>query len=841
MSPITIIIFFRRSLNLKRFIILLLFCFFIFSGKAQPKNEGAGKISGKIVDSLSGQQVDYATISLINEETGKVVNGTTTDDKGIFELTGIENGDYKMLIYFIGYHTKTIPHIVISKANTNVQLGSLQLAGSQTVLKEVTVATEKSIIENKIDKTVYNVEQDITSQSGVAADVLKKIPQVSVDVDGNVELQGNASIRFLINGKPSIIFGNNIAEVLQSIPSNQIKSIEVITSPGAKYDAEGTGGIINIILKKSTAEGINGNVSLSVGTRLENGSLNLNAHHKHFGINAFVSGNGQLPSTTVNTSRRISKSDSLGQSLEFLQNGTSEFSRKGFESGLGFDWELSAKNNLTGSLGFDYFENSNVGINNRRSVLSDAGGIDLSDVSDKVNTTSHSNSQSLDWQLIYKRTFAKEDRELEISCEASNGTNYSYYKQLQSPANSDALLSASYGKNPGTENETDVAVDYVEPLGKGAMLEAGAKTVFGRIISNSSVYDLDGNPGDYIYNATQSSALTYKSNVYAGYASVTFKLLKWLDVKTGFRYEYTKPHAVFSGAGSVLIKPYGTYVPSGVISHTFEKNRILKLSYTHRIERPEYRDLNPFINASDPKNLSTGNTSLRPEVGDKIELSFSKTYEKGTTINATLFYRGNKDDIQSFTRFYSSYAVGDTVYSNVSVTTRENIGRENNFGINIFASVPFTSKINFRTNIACFQRYIINGALPGNNVQGFNYRINANGSYQVTETFGIELFGNFNSPRVNAQGKMPAFTTYNFAVRKQFLKKQMSLAITATNIFSKYVSQKTELTGTDFTMYNVRELPYRSFGINFTYKFGKLEFKKEREPEDVNLTNPPGN
>jgi outer membrane receptor for ferrienterochelin and colicin len=266
---------------------------------------------------------------------------------------------------------------------------------------------------------------------------------------------------------------------------------------------------------------------------------------------------------------------------------------------------------------------------------------------------------------------------------------------------------------------------------------------------------------------------------------------------------------------------------------------MVKLSYTHRIERPEYRDLNPFINASDPKNITTGNTSLRPEIGDKIELNYSKTFEKGTTINATLFYRGNKDDIQSYTRYYSSYIVGDSIYKNVAVTTRENVGRENNYGLSLFASVPFTSKINLRTNISCFQRYIINGALPGKNVQGFNYRINMNATYQVTSTLVIELFGNFNSPRVNAQGTMPSFTTYNFAFRKQLFNKKASIAITATNPFNKYVNQKTQLTGDNFTLYNDRQLPFRSFGINFTYKFGKLEFKKEKETEDNNLTNPP--
>ncbi|MGZ4035232.1 MAG: carboxypeptidase regulatory-like domain-containing protein, partial [Bacteroidia bacterium] len=296
-----------RSTSVTKSLTTFLFLLHFFYVSAQPQNSAAkGNISGKIIDSISGQAIEYATISLVTENDNKVVNGTTSDNNGVFQMTDIEFGSYKMQLYFIGYQIKTERSLIISKEKPDLQLGAIKLANTKTNLKEVTVTAEKNIIENKIDKLVYNVDKDVTSQGGVAADVLKKVPQVSVDVDGNVELQGSSSIRFLINGKPSIIFGNNIADVLQSIPANQIQSIEVITSPGAKYDASGTGGIINIILKKSTAEGYNGNISLSGGTRLENGSVNLNIHHGHFGANAFVSGNAQLPSTTLNNMQRTS-------------------------------------------------------------------------------------------------------------------------------------------------------------------------------------------------------------------------------------------------------------------------------------------------------------------------------------------------------------------------------------------------------------------------------------------------------------------------------------------------------------------------------------------------------
>jgi outer membrane receptor for ferrienterochelin and colicin len=286
------------------------------------------------------------------------------------------------------------------------------------------------------------------------------------------------------------------------------------------------------------------------------------------------------------------------------------------------------------------------------------------------------------------------------------------------------------------------------------------------------------------------------------------------------------------------VNPYGTLVPSGVLSHTFAHNQTLKISYSHRIQRPDYRDLNPFLNASDPRNISTGNINLRPEQSDKIELGYNKTFEKGTSLVMTLFARLNTDDIQSYTRFFPTYKIGDSTYSNVAVTSRENIGHENNLGFNLFFSVPVKSKLTFRSNISGFERYIITGLASGGDVHGFNYRINLNASYELNSTLSIEAFGNYNSLRINAQGTMPAFFSYTFAFRKQFFHKKFSIAATANTPFNKYMEQQTELSGQNFKLYNDRLMPYRSFGINLTYKFGKLEFKKQKDADETNPAEP---
>ena len=818
----------------------LLFLFFhLLTHAQQVENKPSGKISGKIIDSISGKPVEYATISLLLQEENKVVNGTTTDDKGFFKLSDIANGKYKMLVYFVGYKTATKTDLVIDKSNSMLSVGMVKLINQQTTLKEVVVEGEKSIIESKIDKIVYNAEKDLTSQGGVATDILKKVPQVSVDVDGNVDIQGNTNIRFLINGKPSSVFGNNLADVLQSIPASQIQSIEVITSPGAKYDAEGTGGIINIILKKSTAQGINGSVALTGGTRLENGSFNLSARKGKFGANAFFSGNGQINTTTINSMNRSAQDPVLMQNTELNQNGTSNLTRRGFQTGANIDWAITQKDNLIVGFSYNNFGNNNVGIVNRQTSIQDASGNSLSNIDNLVNSGNKFTAQSYDWNINYKKTFKTEGQELEVLYAASDAINYSYYSQLQSYIKPDSVFNGSNGKNQGTDKQTNISVNYTQPLSKNMTIETGAKTVLRQLNSVSDVFLLNPSSGNYSYSTSQSSALNYNRNIYAYYVSLTLKLFNYLDVKGGCRYEYTNTKADFSNVSAVNIQPYSSFIPSGVISHTFKNRHTLKISYTRRIQRPDYGDLNPFFNVSDPKNITTGNPNLKPEVSNNMELGYNKSFEKGANINTSLFFRSNLQDIQSYTSYYPTYQVGDSTYTNVAISKRENIGRENNIGMNVFVSVPINKKINLRSNISGFQRYITNYLAPNSNISGFNYRANLNASFQLLSTLSMELFGNYNSQRVTVQGKLPAFITYNIAIRKQLFHKKASIALTATNPFNKYVNQKTELTGTDFTLYTLRELPYRSFGINFTYKFGKLEFKKQREAEDANLTNPP--
>ena len=789
-------------------------------------SQSKGKMEGTVVDAAGKNPIEYASVSLINPGNGKPVNGAVTDAKGNFSLTGIAPGTYDLSIEFIGFKGYTRKNVVVGSGT--LKLGALPLSPNSTSLQEVTVTGTRPLVENHIDKMVFNAANDLTSQSGVALDVLKKVPSVTVDIDGNVELEGNPNIRFLINGKPSTIFGSSLADALQSIPASQIKSIEVITSPGAKYDASGTGGIINIILKDSRVQGIHGTINASAGTRLENGSFNLNIRKNNFGVNAFFSGNEQLNTTTINSSNRQSFDPAKDTLTNLLQNGSSAFKRSGYQTGLSAQWDISKNDKLTGSLNYNHFGNHSQGITNQLQQVTDGAGNVLSAISSIRNAGSQSGSNATDFSLDYKKNFKNnKDRELDVLISSSSGKNISDYYQEQDYPGGSFNTSGSRGHNPGTDRETDVSVDYTQPISEGFTLETGAKGVF-ESLSNSVATDTLLSDKTYNPNASQSYGFTYSRQVYAYYLSSSFSLFHdFLQGKAGARYEYTHTTADFAGAH---IPGYGIFSPSLVLQHKLDETQSFKAAYSYRIERPDYGDLNPFYNISDPHNISTGNPALKPEKGYRYELGYNRSFGNGANLYLAALYRRNTDDIQTLATYYSSLDVNGTTYTDVALTQRYNIGSQSSFGGNFFGSLPITPAFTIRSNMQFGTRTNKSPGLA--TVTGFSFRGNLNASYKFSNDLLAEVFGNYNSSQKNIQGTRPAFIFYTLAVRKEFFHKKASLGLTATNPFNKYVDQKTTLFGTNFSQYNLRQVPYQSFGITLSYKFGKLAFKEKEKDHD---------
>ncbi|HEX4851591.1 MAG TPA: outer membrane beta-barrel family protein, partial [Puia sp.] len=562
------------------------------------------------------------------------------------------------------------------------------------------------------------------------------------------------------------------------------------------------------------------------------GSINVNARKGKFGLNAFVNGNARLTTTTPTSLQRISTDTSTKTNALLQQDGSNDFRRHGFQTGIGFDWSASEKNSLAGGLNYSNFGNNSSGSINQMEQTQNSTGNILSDINSIINKNSGFKQYSFDPSLNFKHTFKNKEQQLEIAVDGSFAHNLINSGSDQFLQPQDSLIYGTRNNNPAKENQYEMMVDYTHPLAKDISLGVGGKFVGYDISSIADALLWDAYSKTYVYDTALSNNLDYHQKVYAAYAELNFPVGKLFDMRLGGRFERTQVNSFYANAQQKIDEGYNTFVPSIFMMRKLGENQTLKLNYTIRINRPDYGDLNPYINASDPKNVYTGNPYLKPEVWHRLEGSYNYDAGKLGSFMITLFYRVSHDDIQPYIVYYPTLPVGDTIYTNVAVTTRKNIGIEQNAGTNIFFDLHLNSKFNVRSNFIFFYRHTINHVDTGYNSSNTNARFNINASYQFTSTLAAEVFGNFSTPRHEAQGRYPSFTSYSFALRKQFWNKKGSIALTANNIFAKYVDQQTYLFGPGFVTSSLRRIPFRSVGINFTWKFGKMEFKKEKSEEN---------
>ena len=807
-----------------------LFCAFFFivlfnkGYSQQATSAGHCKIKGRIIDSASHQPIGYATVIAFIKGNTNVAGGIITDENGEFIIDNLQAGEYTVKIDFIGYIAKTLTSVVLSEKHPLNNLGDVPITSNTKTLNDVTITGSRNFMENHLDKLVYNVEKDVSSQGGVATDILKKVPMVSVDIDGNIDLLGDPNVRVFINGKPSAMFDNNLAEALKAIPASQIKSIEVITSPGAQYDAQGTGGIINIILKDNKAKGVNGNCSVSGGSRYQNGYANIHVKNGALDINASLSGNMQLNTKSLTSLNRTA------DSAQLVQNGYNTTQRNGYRPQAGFDYAITKNDDINGSFSYNNFGNASQGSLNQQQITN---GLDTQTLN---NSNNYFRYRGEDWNINYKRKFAKDGQELNLWYQGSSGSSDFNYQQNQRYTANDSILSGARGDNGFHDIENYLTVDYANPFSKDIMLNVGVKGTFSRMKSNSGQYPLLPIPDTFSLNPFQDNTFNFNRSIYAAYASVTFPMFKKYNLKIGVRDEYT----INSSPGDTINIASDNFItPSAVISRTLNKNQTIKLSYAKRIQRPGYGQYNPFINATDPANLLTGNPGILPQKMHALESSYYRFFEKGSNILVTLFYRYSADDWQSYTTYYNSFPVGDTVYQNVTVSKTINAGTQQTGGLNISGTWAVNEKIQIRPNASFFEKYIQSNLLTNGSTSSFNYRGSINITYQVIKTLVAEFYSGYNSARYEVQGKYPSFASYSFAVRKQFLDKKATLSLSATDPFNKYTNQVTYISAANFSGMVEHRYPYQYFSLSFSYKFGKIEYIEKKPEPDENENLPP--
>lgn len=752
----------------------------------------SGRITAIILDSVTKAPIDYASVSLIRVKDNKSVTGGLTDSKGKVNLLNVPVDAYQLTIGFMGYKNKTIS-LTTTPEKPDLNAGTIYIVSTQSNLKEVAIEGKAPMVENKIDKLVYNAEQDVTTAGGNASDVMRKVPMVSVDIDGNPSLRGSTAIRVLINGKPSGTMSNSIADALKMIPAEEIKSVEVITSPSAKYDAEGAGGIINIITKKKTAEGISGNAGASVGTRQNNGNFSLDAKTGRLAVNTSLGVQYAIPQNT----RLVTLNDNYAANTSILQEGFTKAKRYGYNGSGGIDYDINAYNSLSTSIKYNNFKAASDGSLN---VMQSFQSATINFLRSSDNEVGLNN---IDWSADYRRTSKKEGEEFTISGQASFGRNMTSFTSISNLPGGSPLI--EQGDNTGKNNEYTIQTDYTYPFSKTVKLETGLKGIFRTIKSKYEDTDQDFN---------------YDQNVGSAYGVMSFKLAKTIDVKGGLRAEYTDINGV-AGSSLDFNNHYFNLFPSAIISKTMKDNSTIKLSYNKRMQRPSLFYLNPFLNANDPNNLSQGNPNLKPEISDIVEFGYS-AFVKGSMINASVFYRQTQNVIESL------------FLPDERLTTYFNIGRNKSFGANLSASYNPLPKWTVMGNFSINTYDVLNTQTNVSSGLYANYTAFMRSAISFTGGWNTELFGVYNGAKRTFQGTSGAIAFYGGAFKKEIMKKKATVGVNVLNVFSRDLHIKTENSDPNFLKTTNVYYPLRSFGVNFSYKFGKVNYGAPKKKKKIN-------
>ncbi len=798
---------------MKKIITLVLFLGTIIILQAQDQ-KGNGKISGVVADNGTNQPVEFATIALI-DATGKTIDGTIADVKGKFTIHKIADGNYTVTISFIGYQTITKTTTLEGRKN-DIDLGTIKITEEATQLNEVVVEGQKELVEERVDRTIYNAENDATTRGGDATDVLKRVPMLSVDMDGNVSLRGSANIMVLINNKPSTIMASSISDALKQIPADQIKTVEVITSPSAKYDAEGSAGIINIITKKNTLEGLTLNINVGAGYRGSN--LGLNGNYRRGKMGFSLGGFGRANYNTSGSFENDQLTLDGPNSFRTVQKAGNRSNGMFGNYNLGWDYDINKKNSVTASV--RYGLRNNVSYQDALTSLTFENGSTVPSSTSLRDVKSNNLSNTMDVNFNYTHLFDKPQREFSILALYSKNDRNNDFTNTIYNALTEEISQRIKNLNPGLNEEFTVQMDYQSPIADNQMVEVGVKNIQRKALSDYSYFTAVGPDGEYIFqpNQTLSNQLNYNQSVLASYLSYTYSTKIGYSLKTGLRYEYTTINAFTKTEADIDIPEYGVLVPSINASKKLKKGT-LKTSYNRRIQRPSIQYLNPNIQASNPFNRTVGNPSLDPEYTNNFEAGYS-TFINGTSLSFTGFVRNSNNAIQSLRNVAS-----DTI-----ITTYANIGKENAYGMSVFANVSL-GKFSINGGGDVYYADLANNVpdpLQNASNTGWVYNGRLFGSYDLGNNWALQGFGYFRGKRVNLQGYQGGFRMYSLGINKSFKSKKGSIGLGLENFLAPSMKIKSKTETPVIIQNSTTVMNNLSFRFNFSYRIGKMSFDQTR-------------
>lgn len=749
------------------------------------------------MDGSTGQTVPYATVAVMDTDSEEMITGTTTDEKGTFEMR-TNASDFYLEISFIGYQNKIIDDFT-PKGN-KLDLGEIDLFQDAQQLKEVEVRAEKSTVEFKLDKRVFNVGKDISSTGMGALDVLDNVPSVNVDIEGNIALRGNQGVQILINGKPSVLSDEG-SNALGTITADMIESVEVITNPSAKYEAEGTSGIINIILKKEEKKGFNGSASVNTGipdNHSIGASLNLRTDNFNF-FTQFGGGYRSLPRyrESVNLDR------TTGTYIE--SEGTEYRNEQFYNITLGTDYYINDYNVITLSGSFAYE------IEDQPSETD----FEFYDANDQLissferDETTEAGNPKYQYDLQYKRQFGtNEDHVLLLSTLGSF-----FGKELTSEFQNTALMGSEV--DPDQINETDFhkqdfvyKADYTNPINDRWTIEAGAHYEINDVANDYAVLDIIG--GEEVVNPDFTNNLEYIQKVLGFYGTGAFEGDVW-GVKLGLRVENTDLTTLLTNTNEENNQNFTNLFPSFHTSYKVNERISLQAGYSRRVSRPRLWDLNPFFTIRNQYNIRQGNPELLPEFGDSYELTGILILDNAS-INVSAYHLYQTDVIERVFTFDE----------NVTVRRPENIGTRNQTGFEVNGKYTPAEWLTITGdfNYGFFKR---DGMFQNQNFdfEGDQWTTRMTTKFKLPFGFDIELTGSYNSEFETVQGRRAGFAHADAGIRKKLWDGKGVINFSVRDIFASrvrenYVDQE------DYYIYDFSQRG-RFLALGFSYSFGKGE------------------
>jgi outer membrane receptor protein involved in Fe transport len=762
---------------------------------------GKKTITGLVMDSSNQKPLQFATVALYKSRSlTQPIKMAPTNDKGKFVFNGVDTGKYTVLVSYAGYAQR---QQAITVLEDSMDMGAFFLTASGT-LSGVTVQARKLLIEQQDDKIIFNVENDPAAKTENATDILRKTPFVSVDGDGNVQVNGQSNFRVLLNGRETAMFSRNVKEALKGFPGAMITRIEVITSPSAKYDAEGVGGIINIITQKKVL-GYSGYLSANYGTNgLYSGSTSFNAK---FGKVGFTLNYSASANTNIRGRSLMETVPFVPTTFQRRTLAGSRFSNNFFNFGNGeLSWEVDSLNTVA--------VYSNINDGNAKADINQVVTRDYNSAPDTNSYYKYRNNNQYPSKNIgadFIRKF-KGNKEKEWSVRFNSQLNNNN-ASLNSVMDND-FFADNYTINNSFEKNREFTLqsDYIQPLLSSRKVEAGVKAILRRASSDFESRFRTDLTEAYKLNVNNSDNFTYNQDVYSAYGTYSFRVKK-TSLRLGARIEHTEVLGDFVSSKEKIKQDYTNLLPNLLATIRLNAKYTFIASYTQRIQRPSISSLNPFKFNNDPYNVAYGNPNLDAQLIHS--LSLQTRIIKGTTFAAiTLSGNYSNNKIIQYTSFDKT--------TGITTSTTDNLGKELQVGINANLNGKLNADWSLNLNGGLRYHHIKNRMIPTQANGGLGGNISLYSNYTISKR--ISLNGNFSFSRtaVSLQTQYPVSLWYGTGVNYKMLKDKLSLSLSVVNFFQKERDYKTITSDSNFRNINITTVPFRNFFVGLTWGFGKL-------------------